>query len=180
MGDETVDMTGFYSSPWGPTESSLGSGLSDTPTNDYAPAPSVAYDSASSFMTGNTVSGASSPSATFLGTTKSAFDFGLKAADQLIASYGKVLGLQGQVQDAQLNRYIKSSSIDLAKIQLGGQLDVAKLKAETNSNVARIYANSAGSAAGLANMGQTPSSLMLYLTIAGVLFTFIQVMNSRS
>lgn len=177
MDETTVDMTGFYTPSFGPSESSLGSGLYDLPAYDYS---SPAFDTAAANMGSNTFSGASTPSSSFLGTTKSTFDYGLKVADQLIAGYGKILGLEGQVQDAQFNRYLKSSTMDLAKIQVGGQLDVAKLKAETNSNVARIYANSAGSAAGLANMGQTPSSLMLYLTIAGVLFTFIQVMNSRA
>lgn len=176
MGDDTVDMTGFYTPSFGPSESSLGSGLYDLPASDYA---SPAYETASASMGSSTFSGATWPTDSILSSSKSVFDFGLKAADQLISSYGKVLGLQGQVQDQQLNRYLKSASMDLAKIQVGGQVDVAKLKAETNSNVARIYANSAGSAASLANMGQTPSSLMLYLTIAGVLFTFIQVMNSK-
>lgn len=177
MGDDTVDMSGFYTPSFGPSESSLGSGLFEMDASDYA---SPAYETASASMGDSTFSGASWPSSSFLDTTKSVLDWGLSSANQLISGYGKVLSLQGQVQDQQFNRYLKSSQIDLAQTQINGQLDVAKLKAETNSNVARIYANGAGSAAGLANMGQTPSSLMLYLTIAGVLFTFIQVMNSRS
>lgn len=177
MGDDTVDMTGFYTPSFGPSESSLGSGLFEMPASDYA---SPAYETAAWNMGSDTVSGASWATSSPITATKSIFDWGLKSADQLISGYGKILGLQGQVQDQQFNRYLKTSQMDLAQTSIQGQLDVARIKAETNSNVAKIYANSAGSAANLANVGQTPSSLMLYLTIAGVLFTFIQVMNSRS
>lgn len=177
MGEDTVDMTGFYTPSFGPSESSLGSGLYEMPASEYA---SPAYVTASENMGSDTFSGASWANSAPISATKSVLDWGLKSADQLISGYGKVLGLQGQVQDQQFNRYLKTSQIDLAQTSIQGQLDVAKIKAETNSNVARIYANSAGSAANLANAGQTPSSLMLYLTIAGVLFTFIQVMNSRT
>lgn len=142
--------------------------------------PGPASLTAAESMGESTISGASWATSGLLDTSKSVLDWGLKSADQLISGYGKILGLQGQVQDQQFNRYLKTSQMDLAQTSIMGQLDVAKIKAETNSNVARIYANGAGSAANLANVGQTPSSLMLYLTIAGVLFTFIQVMNSRS
>lgn len=84
-----------------------------------------------------------------------------------------------QMKSLDLQQYLAESKMGIMATQAGSAVEVEKIKAAAQSNLARTYQNAAGSTANLAAMGGTSSSLMLYLTIAGVLFAFIQVIQSR-
>lgn len=154
----SVDMTGFYNP----------SGF-ETSNNDLTFA-LQSTDSSPAFNFNN-------PTSSLSFDLSKGIDYGVKLANTLVDGYGKVVGIQGKVQDQQFNQYLKSAQIDILKTQVGSSSEVAKIKAITDQNVAKIYGNAAGSAANLASLGGTQNSLMLYLTIAGVIFTFIQVIK---
>ena len=158
VSSESVDMTGFYN-PVGFETSSpdLSFALQST-------------DTSPSYNFSNPTSGSSFD-------LSKGIDYGVKLANTLVDGYGKVVGIQGKVQDQQFNQYLKSAQIDIMKTQVGSASEVAKIKAITDSNVAKIYGNAAASGANLAALGGNQNSLMLYLTIAGVIFTFIQVIK---
>lgn len=165
MGDET-DMSGFYTSPWSmPTSEAF-------PLSQDIDIPAIVESSAAESNSGNVFSGWSIPSSDAITSgIKSTVDYGLSIGNSLLSGYGKL-------QDMELNRYLKTAQVDILQTQASGAVDVAKLKATAQTNLAKVYANSSGSAAGLANMGQSPSSLMLYLTILGVVFAGIQIIKS--
>lgn len=155
---DSVDMTGFYNP----------SGF-ETSNNDLSFALQQTSDS-------TPVYNFETPAASSWDFTK-ALDSGVKLANQLVDGYGKVIGIQSKVQDQQFNQYLKGAQIDIMKTQVGSASEVAKIKAVTDQNVAKIYGNAAASGANLAALGGNQNSLMLYLTIAGVIFTFIQVIK---
>lgn len=165
MGDET-DMTGFYTSPWSmPTSEAF-------PLSTDIDVPAIVESAAADSNASNYFSGWSLPSSEAITTgIKNTVDYGLSIGNSLLTGYGKL-------QDMELNRYLKTAQVDILQTQAAGAVDVAKLKATAQNNLAKVYSNSTGSAASLASMGQTPSSLMLYLTILGVVFAGIQIINS--
>lgn len=138
----------------------------------------------------NGVNGGADMSAYVSGTTDSAWNFsmpsassvidtGFKAVDWGLATYDRITNAQAKVENSQLNAYLAKSSADLARTQINGQLDIGRLNAQTGVQLAQARTNAASSLSGIAAVGQNPNSLMLYLTIIGVLFAGIQVWKSR-
>lgn len=176
-------MSDFYTDPWdgstvtfAPSDYTNDSLLSLN--NDWSATNSLVYN----LQNENTdyYPGLNSNPAPTAGTDfswQSAVDYGLKTASQLVGAYGSILGIQGKAQDAQFGQYLKGAQIDIMKTQVASQADIAKIRALTDANIAKISANAAGSGANLAALGGSQSSLMLYLTIAGLVFTFIQVIK---
>jgi hypothetical protein len=168
-------MDGFVSDPWSFSNDSF-SLSSDIDTgaiisNVYGPA----YDTAVMNSGSDTFGGWSWPSGgadKFLDSITKGIDYGLKVSGALRAG-------DLAVQNQGLQTYLAQSQMDISRTKAASAAEVAKIQATTQSNLSKMYSNAAGSGANLASMGGTSSSLMLYLTIAGVLLAFIQVMNSR-
>lgn len=179
--DETIDMTGFYNDPW---SFSTPGNLFDSPllqdTNysvDYSQ-PAIGMDvlpavttSTPSVLTNTSPSTAST--ADWLRSATGAIDYGLK-----IMQTG--LNAKAQYQDQSLNSYLKTAQVDIARVQAGAAMDVARLNATTAEKVATLRANAANTGAVAADLGRSMgnNSLMLWLTIAGVAFAFVQVLQS--
>ena len=179
--DETIDMSGFYTSPW---DFSTPGNLYDSPvlqdTNysvDYnMPAAGSDVIAATNTTQANIFTSANpstSSSADWLKTATAGIDYGLK-----VMQTG--LNAKSQYQDQSLNAYLKTAQVDIARVQAGAAMDVAKLNATTAEKVATLRANAANTGAVAANLGRDMgnNSLMLWLTIAGVAFSFVQVMQS--
>ncbi|HLO62903.1 MAG TPA: hypothetical protein VK165_08050 [Azonexus sp.] len=179
--DETIDMTGFYNDPW---SFSTPGNLYDSPilqdTNysvDYNQ-PAVGMDVLPAVTTNEpTVFTSAAPSTSsnvdWLKSATGAIDYGLKVMQTGLAA-------KGQYQDQSLNAYLKTAQVDIARTQAGAAMDVARLNATTAEKVATLRANAANTGAVAANLGRDMgnNSLMLWLTIAGVAFAFVQVIQS--
>lgn len=179
--DETIDMSGFYNDPW---SFSPPGNLYDSPvlqdTNysvDYSqPAigmdvlPAVTTDTPAVFTNANP---STAPSVDWLKSATGAIDYGLK-----VMQTG--LNAKSQYQDQSLNAYLKTAQVDIARIQAGAAMDVSRLNATTAEKVATMRANAANTGAVAADLGRSMgnNSLMLWLTIAGVAFAFVQVLQS--
>lgn len=179
--DETVDMSGFYNDPWA---FETPGNLYDTPilqntnySTDYSqPAvgmdvlPAVTTDTPTVFTSANP---STSSTSDWLKTATASIDYGLK-----VMQTG--LNAKSQYQDQSLNAYLKTAQVDIARTQAGAAMDVAKLNATTAEKVATLRANAANTGAVAANLGRDMgnNSLMLWLTIAGVAFAFVQVLQS--
>ncbi len=158
---DEFSMAGFYSDPFGPING-----------GDIGLGSSISIDDVAALSLGDAIGGASFPSAdSILGGAKNIADWGLKATETGLNMYGKF-------QDQDLNRYVKTSQVEIAKTNALTAQDTAKLLGQAKVQSAQALANAAKSGAGLTAMGQNPNSLMLYLTILGVVFAAIQVMNS--
>lgn len=172
---DDFSMNGFVSDPWSFSGDSfpLSSDIdTDVIVSDiYSPA----YDTAIMNSGNNSVSGWSWPTggaSGFLDSITKGIDYGLKVSATI---------RQGDLamQNQGLQTYLAQSQMGIARTNADSAAEVAKIKATAQSNLSKMYSNAAGSGANLASMGGTSSSLMLYLTIAGVMLAFIQVMNSR-
>lgn len=105
-------------------------------------------------------------------------DQGMNAINFGLKTYGSILAADNAVKDAQLNRYIKGAQIDIAKMQSNSAVEVAGINARTQANIAQTKANLAGSAALGARLGQDNSSMMLWLTVLGLVFAAVQIARS--
>lgn len=172
-------MDWFVSDPWGASGDSfpLSSDI-DTGTivsDIYSPAYDTAVmNSGPSFFSGwEWPSGSASG---FLDSLTKGIDYGLKVSSTIRA--GDIA-----MQNQGLQSYLAKSQMDIARTNAASAAEISKIKAVSQSslqsNLGRMYSNAAGSGANLAAIGGTSSSLMLYLTIAGVMLAFIQVMNTR-
>lgn len=156
-----ISMNGFYSDPFGPVNG-----------GDIGLGASITIEDVASMGLGDVIGGASFPSADgLLGGAKSIADWGLKATETALKTYG-------QFQDQDLNRYVKTSQVEIAKTNALTAQDTAKLLGQAKVQSAQALANAAKSGAGLTALGQNPNSLMLYLTILGVVFAGIQIMKT--
>lgn len=183
MMDETMDMSGFYNDPWSFSDAG---NLYDVPvlqdTNysvDYSQ-PAIGMDVLPAYTT-NTPNVFTSPAPSsssnpndWLKAATSVVDYGLKVMQTGLAA-------KGQYQDQNLNAYLKTAQVDIARTQAGAAMDVAKLNATTAQKVATLRANAANTGAVAADLGHAAgnNAIMLWLTVAGVLLAFVQVMNSR-
>jgi hypothetical protein len=169
--DETFSMDGFYTNPWGATDSGdLGLG-GDISISDVIPDASLTNVAAESVGSTPFVSSAPSSSSWNIGDAFKVADFGLKV-------YDKILSYDNQVKDAQLNRFLKTAQMDIFHTQAQSAQEVARIKATGDQNLAAIYRNAMGTGAQIANVGQSNNSMMVYLTILGLVFAAIQIMNS--
>lgn len=173
-------MTEFYSDPWGDSVTpdlvdsysdwSPSAVISDGPS--YTETPS--YVTATSGDNPNLSFNWSMPSAdAIFKSVTTALDYGLKA-------YGQISAINNSVKDVELNNFLKKAQIDIFKTQAIGATNVNSINAKTAANIAQTRANLSNTAAVGANLGASVNnnSLMLWLTIAGVAFAFIQVVNS--
>lgn len=159
---DEFSMAGFYSDPFGPING-----------GDIGLGSSISIDDVAAMSLGDAIGGATTfPTAdSILGGAKNIADWGLKATETALKTYG-------QFQDQDLNRYVKTSQVEIAKTNAETAQETARLMGQAKVQSAQALANAAKSGAGLTAMGQNPNSLMLYLTILGVVFAAIQVMNS--
>jgi len=158
---DEFSMAGFYSDPFGPING-----------GDIGLGSSISIDDVAALSLGDAIGGSVFATGdSILGGAKSLADWGLKATETGLNMYGKF-------QDQDLNRYVKTSQVEIAKTNALTAQDTAKLLGQAKVQSAQALANAARSGAGLTAMGQNPNSLMLYLTILGVVFAAIQVMNS--
>jgi len=154
-------MSGFFSDPFGPING-----------GDIGLGSSISIDDVAGLSLGDAIGGSVFPTGdSILGGVKSIADWGLKATETGLNMYGKF-------QDQDLSRYVKTSQVEIAKTNALTAQDTAKLLGQAKVQSAQALANAAKSGAGLTAMGQNPNSLMLYLTILGVVFAGIQIMNS--
>lgn len=177
----------FYADPWATYDSPLSDSYTDwvpeviadeTPSYMQTPSYSTAMSNASETSYSNPVSSsgyqipAFSP-AGFLDGLKSITDYGLKVSGTLFAA-------NSAAKDQQLNSYLKRSQVDIFQTQAKSAQQVAGLNAQTQANLGQMRINAANTGAVGANLGTAVgnNSLMLWLTIAGVAFAFIQVLNS--
>jgi hypothetical protein len=108
----------------------------------------------------------------FLGAIKDITNFGL-------ASYSTLTNANLQMKDSNLKNYLAQAQLDLTKTQIGGQLDVAKINATAAENLSKAKAYAANTLATGANLGNAMgnNSLMLWLTILGLGFGFLQLVR---
>jgi hypothetical protein len=108
----------------------------------------------------------------FLSSLKDITNFGL-------ATYSTLTNANTQMKDSNLKNYLAKAQLDLSKTQIGGQLDVAKLNATAANNLATAKAYAANSLGVAGNLGNAVgnNSLMLWLTILGLGFGFLQLVR---
>ena len=106
-------------------------------------------------------------------------DTGLSGVNYGLAVYDRITAANDKRRNSQLNDYLSRGSYDIAKTQIAGQVDVAKTNADVSRLLAQTRANLAGSAASAAQLGQSPNSLMLYLTILGLVFAGLQLYRTK-
>lgn len=177
-------MDGFYSDPWASYDSPLADSYIDWVPEviaDAAPAyeSSPAYVTAqNSFADSNVIAASnwSPPSFNgdgFLSGLKNFTDWGLKVS-------GTIFAANNAAKDQQLNNYLKKAQVDIFQQQAASAQQIAGLNAKTQANLATMRINAANTGAVGANLGAAVgnNSLMLWLTVAGVVFAFIQVVNS--
>lgn len=176
-----VDMTGFYSDPFGPSASSLGSGLygditsADTPYYmDTAP-----VISSQEYTGGNTAplsAPASAPTAFNLNDALSSIQ---KAADWGLKAYSTLITTDMAKNQMKASNYLNTAQIDILKNKAASDVEVSKLNATTNRYIAQAKAAGALSAQNAMNFGtQGGGGVMLWLTVLGVVFAGIQVIKS--
>jgi hypothetical protein len=178
-------MDGFYTDPWGAYDTPLSdsyldwvpdvvSQSNDTPAYSNAPQSVTLLDTTASNPISS--SGWTTPSFngdSFLKGLQNFTDWGLKVS-------GTVFAANNAAKDQQLNNYLKRSQVDIMQTQATSAQRVAGIQATTAGSLAMMRANAANTGAVGANLGAAVgnNSLMLWLTVAGVLFAFIQVMQS--
>lgn len=171
---DEFSMDGFYNDPWG-VQDTYSPLYGENTVSDIIQ--SAAESTAVGSMGDSNFGGSwSLPSAStidsLLGGLQKGIDYGLKVSGTLRA------GELAQ-QNQGLQSYLAQQQMSIARTNAQASADVAKINAQAKQNFAMMGANAAGSGANLAALGGTSSSLMLYLTIAGVMLAFIQVINMR-
>lgn len=177
-------MDGFQTDPWASYDSPLSESYIDwvpdpVVTEEPAYVSSPPYVTAqNSFADSNIIAASnwSPPSFNsdgFLSGLKNFTDWGLKVS-------GTIFAANNAAKDQQLNNYLKKAQVDIFQTQASSAQRVAGLNAQTNANMAQMRINAANTGAVGANLGAAVgnNSLMLWLTVAGVVFAFIQVVNS--
>lgn len=155
-------MEGFSSDPFAASDFSLGSGIYDIDM-----AASIAGDSMTESIGGySPVSDSSSFS-----SAKDIIDYGLKISDAAIKTYSAV-------QNQALQTYLVRNNASIDRANSDSARDVNKLLATSKVNQAQALNNLTRAKAVASELGQSPNSLMLYLTIIGVVFAGIQVLKS--
>ena len=175
-------MDGFYQDPWATYDSPLSDSYIDWVPEVVAENNQPAYVNTPSYVTAadsanqNAITTYSLPSFSsdgFLSGLKNFTDWGLKVS-------GTVFAANNAAKDQQLNNYLKRAQVDIFQTQARSAQEIAGLNARTQSNLANMRINAANTGAVGANLGAAMgnNSLMLWLTVAGVVFAFIQVVNS--
>lgn len=169
------DSAGSFES-YTPTNFSSASSSYDYSLPDYVYTPS--YTTASNIPDATSFSSSSFTLPTFNGDNvlknlTNLTDWGLKVS-------GTVFAANNAAKDQQLNNYLKKAQVDIFQTQARSAQNVAGLNAQTQANLAQMRINAANTGAVGANLGTAMgnNSLMLWLTIAGVVFAFVQVVNS--
>lgn len=68
-------------------------------------------------------------------------------ADSLLNTWSRVNSISTNAENLKFNQQINAAKLDLAKAQIGGQIDVAKTKAMTDAQIEQIRAQTAVSVA---------------------------------
>lgn len=165
------ELTGFWTDPWG----GVGQMFDPSSTTNFVGGESGnVADVAAANFTQQIAPADTTPMTTagFLSVLKDITNFGL-------ASYSTLTNANLKMKDSNLRNYLAQANLDLNKTQIGGQIDVAKINATANENLAKARAYTANTLGVAGNLGQAVgnNSLMLWLTILGLGFGFLQLVR---
>lgn len=165
------ELTGFWTDPWGGARQIFDP---SSTTNFVGNEGGSVTDVAASTLTQQIQPANTQPmtSGGFLSSLKDITNFGL-------ATYSTLTNANLQMKDSNLRNYLAQANLDLNKTQIGGQIDVAKINATANEKLAQARANTYGTLGVAGNLGQSVgnNSLMLWLTILGLGFGFLQLVR---